>query len=266
MSAAYHLPRNLLCLLLLILIAPAGAQDELPGDTRPFPRPIDPSRFIDQGEYVEDKQTGLLWQKDGEASGKLNYYQATDYAKALKLGGLEGWRVPTRDEIAAIFPAAEPFTNTSYKKPPYKEGAEGYRTYWTSELQGPDYGWVFQWYYKGGANNCTASTNFCYVRCVRNKESASPPQRKMPIARSANKLQPKELETNERQPSDPLAEVLADVGHDDRERSDRAMLLIRKIGPAALPSVRKEYERTKRRLLELEILLGNELGNEVEKR
>lgn len=237
--------------LLFSLVAQLYAQDELPGDTRPFPKPIDPSRFIDRGEFVEDKQTGLLWQKDGEASGKLNFYQAADYAKSLKLGGLDGWRVPTRDEIAAIFPASEPFTNTIYKKPPYRDGAEGYRTYWTSELQGPDYGWVFQWYYKGGANNCTASTNFCFVRCVRSKDGAPS------LATGSSRSQ---AEYDSARPN-PLLAILADVGHDDRERSDRAMLLIRRMGPGALPALQKEHQRMKRRLLELEILLGNEAEN-----
>lgn len=137
---------------------------------------------------------------------------------------------------------------------------EGYRTYWTSELQGPDYAWIFQWYYKGGANNGTASTNFCYVRCVRSKDGAEKPARKTAPTRSAN-----EPKLSERHVTDPFAEILADVGHDDRERSDRAMLLIRQLGDDVLPSVRKEYERTKRRLLELEILLGNDLSKEQSK-
>ena len=39
----------------------------------------------------------------------------------------------------------------------------------TSELDNrlPDYAYVYQWYAKGGANNCYASRNLVYVRCVR---------------------------------------------------------------------------------------------------
>ena len=29
-----------------------------------------------------------------------------------------------------------------------------------------DYAYVYQWYADGGANNCYASRNFAYVRCV----------------------------------------------------------------------------------------------------
>ena len=53
----------------------ASAQDP-PADKKPAAG----ERFRDRGEYVEDTQTGLLWQKDGEASGKKNFYQAAEYA------------------------------------------------------------------------------------------------------------------------------------------------------------------------------------------
>lgn len=126
-------------------------------------------RFIDRGEYVQDTKTGLLWQKDGRRSGRLNFYQAGDYAKALTLGGLTGWRVPTRKELASIFPArSAPFTNTPYTNKPCCKGPYEWRSYWTSELDRrlDDYAWVYHWYGKGGANNCYASRNYDYVRAV----------------------------------------------------------------------------------------------------
>jgi hypothetical protein len=126
-------------------------------------------RFIDRGDYVEDTQTGLLWQKDGIASGKMNFYEAAEYAKKLQLGGLAGWRVPTREELARIFPATEaPFKNTKYTDAPCCKGPFEWNSYWTSEmdLRLPDYAFLYQWYAKGGANNCYASKNRVYVRCV----------------------------------------------------------------------------------------------------
>jgi len=122
--------------------------------------------FIDYGEYIKDTRTGLLWQKDGEASGKKNFYQAKEYAKKLKLGKLSGWRVPTRHELKMIYPALKPpFTNT----PKLSKR----KAYWTSErdYRLPDYAWVYHWYSnpgqtKGGANNCYASKNYVYVRAV----------------------------------------------------------------------------------------------------
>lgn len=127
-------------------------------------------RFLDRGSYVEDSKTGLLWQKDGAESGNHNFYDATKYATNLDLGGFLGWRVPTKEELAAIFPAAEaPFTNTKYNKSPYS-GADGgvWVCYWTSNLdtRSKDYAFVYHWYAAGGANNCIASRNLSCVRCV----------------------------------------------------------------------------------------------------
>ena len=136
-------------------------------DTRPTP--TNEKRFVNRGDYVEDSKTGLLWQKDGDASGKRNFYQARDYAKDLKLGGMTGWRVPTREELAAIFPATEtPFKDTKYTKPRCCQGPYEWNSYWTSEIdiRRDDYAFVYQWYADGGANNCIASENFVYVRCV----------------------------------------------------------------------------------------------------
>jgi Protein of unknown function (DUF1566) len=130
------------------------------------------ARFIDHGEYVEDKQTRLLWQKDGLAAGKLNFYEAARYAETLSLGGLDGWRVPTIAELAIIFPATDPiFLNTGYE--PQTPGST---LYWTSELDTrlPDYAYVYQWYAEGGANNGTASLNFCRVRAVHDPIPGKP--------------------------------------------------------------------------------------------
>ena len=127
------------------------------------------ARFIDRGEYVQDTKTGLLWQKDGKASGKRNYYQAADYAKSLALGGLLGWRVPTREELASIFPARQaPFTNTPYTNQPCCKGPYEWHSYWTADLDKrlKDYAYVYHWYGKGGFNNCYASKNYDYVRAV----------------------------------------------------------------------------------------------------
>ena len=127
------------------------------------------ARFIDRGEYVQDTKTGLLWQKDGKASGRRNYYQAADYAESLALGGLLGWRVPTREELASIFPARKaPFTNTPYTNQPCCKGPYEWHSYWTADLDKrlKDYAYVYHWYGKGGPNNCYASKNYDYVRAV----------------------------------------------------------------------------------------------------
>jgi hypothetical protein len=130
----------------------------------------DAERFKDCGAYVQDRWTGLLWQKDGRAAGKRNFYEAKAYAEELELGGMKGWRVPNIEELRTIFPATfAPFNETSYTPNQCCGGGEEFASYWTSELdlRANDYAYVFHWYNDGGANNCTASKNFVYVRCVR---------------------------------------------------------------------------------------------------
>lgn len=132
-------------------------------------RPIITEKYVDYGEYIQDRKTGLLWQKDGMASGKLNFYQAKEYAIKLKLGNVQGWRVPTIKELESIFPALEkPFINTPYTDQKCCKGPYEWHSYWTSEMDNSmnDYAFVYHWYQFGGANNCYASKNFDYVRCV----------------------------------------------------------------------------------------------------
>lgn len=131
--------------------------------------PVKTDKYIDYGEYIQDIKTGLLWQKDGMASGKLNFYQAKEYAKKLKLGNLQGWRVPTIKELEAIFPALDkPFINTPYTDQKCCKGPYEWHSYWTSEMYNslPDNAFIYHWYQFGGANNCYASKNYDYVRCV----------------------------------------------------------------------------------------------------
>lgn len=128
-------------------------------------------RFRDAGEYVEDRWTGLLWQKDGAAAGKKNFAEANDFAAELKLGELEDWRLPLSEELATIFPADfAPFTNSKYTAGECCKGPAEFASFWTSELdiRARDYAFVYHWYSRGGANNCYGSRNYVYVRCVHN--------------------------------------------------------------------------------------------------
>lgn len=132
-------------------------------------------RFVDHGEAVEDTWTGLLWQKDGSAAGRKNYPQAVDYADGLTLAGLTGWRLPSIEELASVFPADDaPFVGTGYTTDECCEPDREYNSYWTSELdqRKDDYAFVYHWYGRGGSNNCFASRNFVNVRCVRDVDES----------------------------------------------------------------------------------------------
>ncbi len=66
-------------------------------------------RFIDVGDgTVADKVTGLLWQKDYSEKGKKQ--TPDEYAariNAERLGGLDGWRLPTTEEMLFLYLAVE---------------------------------------------------------------------------------------------------------------------------------------------------------------
>jgi hypothetical protein len=130
---------------------------------------IVPDRFVDHGEYVEDHWTGLLWQKDGIESEGQNFFEARDYAAQANLGGIEGWRLPTADELASIFPATfEPFTHTQYNPNPCCGGPKPFHSYWTGETDplNAEQAMLYHWYHKGGGVNAIANANSAYVRCV----------------------------------------------------------------------------------------------------
>jgi len=189
------------------------------------------TQFIDRGEYVEDRQTGLLWQKDGQASGKLNFHDAAKYAKSLKLGGLTGWRVPTAKELESIFPADKaPFANSAYNKDQCCAGEKEFRSYWTSELDTrlEDYAFVYHWYAKGGANNCFASKNFVYVRCVLDAKSAVPPGDDKPLTEAEAKQ---------------AREHIVQLGSDDFAKREAAAAALQKLGRKALPLLSAELEK-----------------------
>ena len=187
-------------------------------------------RFIDKGEYALDSQTGLWWQKDGQASGKKNFYDAAKYAAGLKLGGRTGWRVPTAAELAAIFPADQaPFTNSAYNKDQCCGGPNEYRSYWTSELDTrlEDYAYVYHWYAKGGKNNCFASKNFVYVRCVLDPNGAAP------AVTAAAPPVPEKLVTGEEAAK--ALELIVQLGSDDFAKREAAAAGLSAFGRRILP-------------------------------
>jgi len=216
---------------LVLPLAVVSGQDE--------PKPgAKGARFRDRGEYVEDTQTGLLWQKDGEASGKKNFYEAAEYAKKLKLGGLTGWRVPTGKECAAIFPADEaPFKNTAYNPNMCCGGGKEFRSYWTSELDGrqDDYAFVYQWYAKGGANNCFASKNFVNVRCVRGPVGAGE-------SLAAEAASPVAVKLDDKTTAH-VKELISQLGSEKFAAREKAAEELKALGAAIAPLLREALDQ-----------------------
>ena len=157
---------------------PTTAPTTVPAAAAVEPRPRTPQRFVlVEFDVVEDTETGFLWQRDGIESGKMNFYEAAEYAAKQRLGDMDGWRVPTRAELKTILPADEsPWTNSHYE--PIREAPGDFQYYWTCEWdratgEANDYAYVYLWRAQGGGNNCYASKNRAYVRCI-NVKNAKP--------------------------------------------------------------------------------------------
>lgn len=53
--------------------------------------------------FYTDQQTGLMWLKNGNiADNKMGWYDAMIWIKKLNYGGYSDWRLPTKDELAAL--------------------------------------------------------------------------------------------------------------------------------------------------------------------
>jgi len=53
-------------------------------------------------DEVKDNYTGLIWQRDGNASALLSGDEATSYCGSLALGGRNDWRLPSVRELATL--------------------------------------------------------------------------------------------------------------------------------------------------------------------
>ena len=84
------------------------------------------SRFVEQRNgAVTDRTTGLTWTllDSNEALGDcLDYDSAASYVASLQTGGYNDWRIPTPEELAAIYK----------KKPAFPSDTEQW--YWTSKF------------------------------------------------------------------------------------------------------------------------------------
>jgi len=78
---------------------------------------------LDGGAGVLDHNTGLVWLKQGTWSAEKNWWNTVSYCTSLYVGGVTGWRLPTKDELLSLvdksvagspkLPAGHPFLNVA---------------------------------------------------------------------------------------------------------------------------------------------------------
>ncbi len=122
------------------------------------------SGVLAEATMVKDPKTKLIWEDTAHVSQtKVNYPQAQQYCKELRLGTFKDWRVPTLKELLSI---------VDYKryKPAIKsafDNVEEESSYWTTTLYIGDSAsrWVVN--FKDGATSDASQSYDRYVRCVR---------------------------------------------------------------------------------------------------
>ncbi len=119
---------------------------------------INPPSYTDNGDgTITDNVTGLIWQKQDDATGRT-WADAGAYCDASTLGGYSDWRLPSRIELISIVDKGgyNPAINATYFPSTASSG------YWSSTTYG-----TFSAIYVGGGPFYSSKTDSYYVRCVR---------------------------------------------------------------------------------------------------
>lgn len=115
-------------------------------------------------EAVLDKETGLVWARDGYLIGARNWQSATNYCYWVIIGGRKGWRLPTVEELESLveytqgvqgLPNGHPFTNVQ----------SAY--YWSSTTHEADSSMAYGMRVIDGASNLSGKNNSYYMLPVR---------------------------------------------------------------------------------------------------
>ncbi len=120
--------------------------------------------FTDNGDgTVSDNRTGLMWQKN-EGAAAVTWEEGLTYAKGLRLGGYEDWRVPNIKELRSLHSdgAVRPSIATGY----FPDTAQA--PYWSSTTQMGQNGvtaWTLDFTF--GVVSYNAKTERRHLRAVR---------------------------------------------------------------------------------------------------
>ena len=125
---------------------------------------------------------GLMWQKE-TVEEEMNWDDAMEYAKNLRLGGYDDWRLPTIDELIGIVTSCggininllnddsqviidKNLSNKFYQED-YKSKGFSFNFYWSSTADARNNNCFNSVYFgNGNTSNSYKSCSF-YIRCVR---------------------------------------------------------------------------------------------------
>ena len=113
-----------------------------------------------------DTKTGLTWQNNSASeSVKMNWNEAEEYCKDLKLDGYSDWKLPSIKELQSIVDINN--------DPAIKNGLNALLYgVWSSTMYpwqtGLNNAWIV--YFNGGTTSNASKLDKRYVRCVRGRQ------------------------------------------------------------------------------------------------
>ena len=112
----------------------------------------------------KDIRTGLEWQYT--SPGKMNWHEALDYARSLRLDGKTDWRLPTAAELETLIDRKtllERIRPIMREDVPFRDRL----SYWSSTTFAPDTysAWIVM--FDGAYILSYYKSNRYYIRCVR---------------------------------------------------------------------------------------------------
>lgn len=128
--------------------------------------------FTDNGNgTVTDRLTGLVWQKEDDNTTR-NWTDAGTYCSSLTLGGLSGWRLPSKDELMSIIDYSIPSPGPTINKIYFPNTNADY--YWSSTTYASSTHYTYNaWFvnfFMGEANQ-SYMYYYYFARCVRSGQS-----------------------------------------------------------------------------------------------
>jgi hypothetical protein len=148
------------------------------GDGEGFAEPAlaPPNQYTElSADEVLDDYTGLIWQRDGDASGLLAWDAAVTYCDTLTLGDNSSWRLPSVRELSTLVDEAlvAPAINRSMF-PSTNYGARSNNWYWASHRQrgSTTASWALNFDdgftgFNAGAEGAWNYFTAAYAKCVR---------------------------------------------------------------------------------------------------
>jgi hypothetical protein len=156
----------------VVLFAPLAVAD--PGTT--WDKKINnPGRFtvLSQfnGEAVLDRETGRVWEQSPDTA-RTTWFNALNHCHRRQVGGRNGWRLPTIEELASLVnpntPGGKPFLPPGHPFNNVQSSDDTFQ-YWsaTTFADNTNLAWTLGFDVPVGNENVDGKGDFDFVWCVR---------------------------------------------------------------------------------------------------